>query len=184
MGRKYQIRDSEKLYFVTFTVVDWIEIFNHDEYREVFVESVKYCQAKKGLEVYAWCIMTNHIHMIISSSGEMLLPEIIRDLKSYTSRAIRKMLEKSLTDSRKNRILAAFKETGKKNKRNYDFQLWQQHSHPIELSSNEMMDQRLDYVHYNPVKAGFVDSPEDWLWSSAMDYYGVGRGKLDLLYIL
>ena len=87
MGRKYQIRDSEKLYFVTFTVVGWIELFAHDEYREIFVESINYCQTKKGLEVYAWCIMRNHIHMIISSNGEKPLPGIIRDLKSYTSRA-------------------------------------------------------------------------------------------------
>ena len=107
--------------------------------------------------------MTNHIHMIVSSNGEKLLPEIIKDLKSYTSRVIRKVLEENLTNSRKHRMLAIFNEAGKKNKRNYDFQLWQQHSHPIELSSNEMMDQRLDYIHCNPVKAGFVDLPEDWL---------------------
>ncbi len=122
--------------------------------------------------------------MIVSSNGEKLLPEIIKDLKSYTSRVIRKVLEENLTNSRKHRMLAIFKETGKKNKRNYDFQLWQQHNHPIELSSNEMMDQRFDYIHDNPVKAGFVDLPEHWLWSSAMDYYEEGKGKIDLLYIL
>ena len=145
---------------------------------------MNYCQTKKGLEVYAWCIMSNHIHMIISSNGEKLLPGIIRDLKSYTFRNIRKMLEKNLADSREIRMLTTFKETGKKNKRNYDFQLWQQHNHPIELSSNEMMDQRFDYIHDNPVKEGFVDLPEHSLWSSAMDYYEEGKGKIDLLYIL
>ena len=145
---------------------------------------MNYCQTKKGLEVYAWCIMSNHIHMIISSNGEKLLPGIIRDLKSYTFRTIRKMLEKNLADSREIRMLTTFKETGKKNKRNYDFPLWQQHNHPIELSSNEMMDQRFDYIHDNPVKEGFVDLPEHSLWSSAMDYYEEGKGKIDLLYIL
>jgi len=67
--------------------------------------------------------------------------------------------------------------------RNKDFQLWQQYNHPVELSTNEMMDQRLEYIHNNPVEAGFVTAPENWQWSSAMDYYETGKGKISLKYI-
>ncbi|HLF33357.1 MAG TPA: transposase [Cyclobacteriaceae bacterium] len=183
MGRKYLIRDQDAIYFLTFTVVHWIDIFTRNVYKEIFIESVKHCQQKKGLDVYAWCIMTNHIHAILGSSGVMKLEDIIRDFKSFTSRHIRKELEQNLSESRSKWILNLLYTTGLTNKRNNDFQLWQQHNHPIELSTNEMMDQRLDYTHYNPVKAGFVEKPEDWLWSSAMDYYGTGKGKLELKFI-
>ena len=86
MGRKYLIRDQQAIYFLTFTVINWIDLFIRDPYREIFVESIKYCQKEKGLEVYGWCLMTSHVHMIMGSTGIMRLEGIIRDLKSFTSR--------------------------------------------------------------------------------------------------
>jgi REP element-mobilizing transposase RayT len=80
MSRKYKIGDGSKVYFVTFTVIHWIAIFIRDEYRKVFLESIAYCQKEKGLEVYAWCMMTSHIHLLIGSNKEPL-EGIIRDLK-------------------------------------------------------------------------------------------------------
>ena len=85
MSRKYKISDQQKLHFVTFTVIDWIDVFTRDEYRDIFVDSVKYCQANKGLEVYAWCVMPSHVHLIVGTTGEFKLEDTIRDLKSYTS---------------------------------------------------------------------------------------------------
>ncbi|MEM8845419.1 MAG: transposase, partial [Pseudomonadota bacterium] len=70
-----------------------------------------------------------------------------------------------------------------KNKRNSTFQLWQQHNHPIELSTNEMMDQRLNYIHNNPVEAGFVSDPSAWIWSSCASYECDALGLIDLVYI-
>ena len=70
MSRKYKIRDQERPYFVTFTVINWIDVFIRNEYRNIFIDSVKYCQLNKGLEVYAWCMMTSHVHMIIGSNGQ------------------------------------------------------------------------------------------------------------------
>ena len=69
------------------------------------------------------------------------------------------------------------------NIRNKDFQFWQQHNHPIELATNEMIDQRVNYIHNNPVEAGFVDEPHAWLHSSARDYASEGKGKIDLIFI-
>ena len=82
MGRKYAIRDQDKFYFVTFTVVNWIDVFSRQVYRDLFLESIRYCQKEKGLEVGAWCIMTNHAHLILGTKRDNPLQNIIRDLKS------------------------------------------------------------------------------------------------------
>jgi len=101
------------------------------------------------------------------------LSDVLRDFKSYTSRAVRNVLQnKEVPESRREWLLWMFERAGKKNKRNNGYQFWQQHNYPIELSTNEMIDQRLDYVHNNPVEAGFVDKVEDWVWSSARQYAG------------
>ena len=170
MGRKYAIRDQEKFYFVTFTVIHWIDVFIREEYRNIFIESVKYCQKEKGLLVGAWCIMPSHIHMIIGTNGENKLEDIIRDLKSFTSRHIRKEIESSLIESRKEWMLRAMYKTGINKSNNKDFQFWQQHNHPIEMNSNELINSRLEYIHQNPVVAGFVNEPIEWKYSSARDY--------------
>ena len=185
MSRKYKIRDQTKIYFVTFTVIDWIDIFIRDEYRIIVVDSIKYCQANKGLEVYAYCFMTSHIHLIIGTNGPNKIEDIVRDLKSYTSRHIRKAMENNayVLESRKEWILKKMYYAGKYNSNNKDFQFWQQHSHPIELSDNAMIDQKLEYIHLNPVAAGFVDVPEAWIHSSARDYAGTARGFIDLVFV-
>jgi REP element-mobilizing transposase RayT len=170
MGRKYAIRDQEQYYFVTFTVVYWLDVFIRKEYKSIFIDSVKYCQKEKGLLVGAWCIMTSHIHMIIGTNGDNKLEDIIRDLKSYTSRHIRKYIENNPQESRREWLLWMMKRAGSKKSNNKDFQFWQQHNHPIELSSNEILQQRIDYIHNNPVEASFVTSPNEWIYSSAGDY--------------
>ena len=185
MSRKYKIKDQNKLHFATFTVINWIDVFIRNEYRNVFLESIVYCQKNKGLEVYAWCIMTSHIHMILSTNGENKLENIIRDLKSFTSRSIRKLLESSekVGESRREWMLSMMHQAGINNGNNKDFQFWQHHNHPIELSTNNLLDQKLNYIHNNPVEAGFVESPEMWQYSSAKDYYGNGKGVIDILFI-
>lgn len=182
MARKYAIRSQEYFYFVTFTVVNWIDVFTRQEYRNILIESIKYCQKEKGLLVGAWCVMTNHIHMAIGTKGDQKLEDIIRDLKSYTSRHIRKYIENNPYESRKEWMLWLMKEAGIKKSNNKDFQFWLQHNHPIELSTNEIMQQRVDYIHNNPVKAGFVESPSDWIFSSARDYED-RNGLIDIYFL-
>ena len=182
MGRKYSIRDQDKFYFVTFTTANWIDVFIRDEYRNIFIDSLKYCQNEKGLEIGAWCIMTNHVHLIIGSNGKNKLEDIIRALKSYTSRHILKCIEYNSLESRKEWILWMMKRAGRKKSNNKDFQFWQQHNHPIELATNQMIDQRVDYIHDNPVRARFVEGPSHWLYSSARDYEGT-KGLLELVYL-
>jgi len=183
MGRKYAIRDQQGLHFVTFTVVNWIDLFIRDEYKETIIESLRYCQKRKGLSVYAYCIMTSHIHLIVSSEEGANLSDVIRDFKSYTSTQLKNKIKENSKESRREWLIWMFERAGKKNKRNDSFQLWQQNNHPIELSSNEMMDQRLDYIHNNPVEAGFVDDPNSWVWSSCSSYQKNKEGKIDVCFI-
>ena len=184
MSRKYKIHNQSSIYFVTFTVIDWIDVFIRDEYRDVVVNSIRYCQENKGLEVYAYCFMTSHIHLIIGANSLLPLEGIIRDLKAFTSRHIRKILEDDgqVKESRA-WILKRMYYAGKYNSNNKDFQFWQQHSHPIELSSAAMIEQTLDYIHLNPVVAGFVNVPEAWTYSSARDYAGIAKGAIELIFL-
>jgi len=185
MSRKYKIKDQERPYFLTFTVINWIDAFIRNEYRNIFIDSVKFCQQNKGLEVYAHCIMTSHVHMIIGSNGQNPLKGIIRDLKSFTSRSIRKVLENGmeLNESRKEWMLWMMQRAGKQNINNNDYQFWQQDNQPIELYSDVFIKQKLNYLHNNPVEAGFVKSPELWQYSSCADYYETDKGPIELLYL-
>jgi REP element-mobilizing transposase RayT len=182
MGRKYAIRNQDQFYFVTFTVVYWLDIFIREEYKSIFLESVRYCQKEKGLQVGAWCIMTSHIHLVLRASEDGKLEDIIRDLKSYTSRHIRKYIENSPQESRKEWLLWIMQRAGIKKSNNKDFQFWQQHNHPIELNTNEMLQQRVDYIDNNPVEAGFVENASDWIYSSARDYEGK-KGLIDVYFL-
>ena len=181
MSRKYKFGDSSKLYFLSFATINWIDVFIRDEYRHIILNSFKLCQEKKGLEIYAYCIMTSHIHMIISSE-ENKLENIIRDLKSYTSTQMRSAINDNPIESRKEWMLWMIKRAGLKNSNNNDYQFWQQNNHPIELYNYEMAKQKLDYTHNNPVEAGFVSKPEDWLYSRARNYCGM-EGLVDVILI-
>jgi len=183
MSRKYKIRDQDKLYFVTFTVIQWIDVFVRREYCDIILDSLKYCQKNKGLEVYAYCIMSSHLHMIIGRSGDLKMEDIIRDFKKYTAAKILQAITSNSTESRRNWLLSKFSEAGAKNSHNTRYQFWQQHSHPIELNTNEIMERSLDYIHDNPVKAGIVLSPEHYLYSSAINYAGLPEKLIDVILI-
>jgi putative transposase len=104
-------------------------------------------------------------------------------MKSYTSRHIRKTIEGNVYESRREWMLDLFYNAGRQNERNTDFQFWQQHSHPVELSTSEMLQQRLAYIHNNPVALGLVEKEEEWLHSSAGDYYGMRKGAVELVFV-
>ena len=181
MSRKYKFNDSSNLYFVSFAVINWIDVFIREDYKHILINSFKYCQEKKDLQIYAYCIMTSHVHMIISSESNRL-ENIIRDLKSNTSTQMRTAIDSIPGESRKEWMMWMMKRAGLKNSNNNDYQFWQQNNHPIELYNVEITKQKLDYIHDNPVKAGFVSKPEDWLYSSARDYCGQ-QGMIDVVLV-
>ena len=183
MSTKYKIRDPEGVYFVTFTVIRWLDVFTRQEYRDIFMESLRYCQKNKGLALYAYCMMSSHVHLIISQHGERELQGTIRDIKKHTSLAIINAIKNNQRESRKDLLLWCFEKAGTNNINNERYQFWQQHSHPIELNTNEKLFQRLNYVHQNPVEAGIVLSAEDYLYSSAMNYAGRPEKLINVILI-
>jgi len=171
MSRNYKFHNQKCPYFVTFTVVNWIDVFTRREYKDIIVDSLNYCIKNKGLKLYAWVIMSNHVHLIIGTTDKPM-QDILRDLKKYTARTILKAIAKNKQESRGAWMLWLFERAGAKNPANENYQFWQIGSHPIELFGDKMIDQKLDYLHNNPVVVGWVDKPEDFLYSSARDYAG------------
>jgi putative transposase len=179
MSTKYKFRDQQQLYFVSFAVVGWIDLFIRNEYKDIMLASWRHCQANKGLEIYGWCIMTSHIHMIIGTHGENM-ENIMRDMKKHTSLALKQAIKQHPAESRRDWMLWLMEKAGKQNSQNIEFQLWQQDNHPIELHDARILHQKLDYIHNNPVVGGLVEKPEDYLYSSARNYYGF-PGLIDII---
>ena len=124
MSDKYKVFDGDEVYFVTFTIVGWIKVFEDDNFKQLIIDSIKFYQKNKGLILYAYCIMPNHVHMIVQATGKFTISEILRDLKKITSRSIVRMLEDQRVDGYEE-ILKKFAEAGKLLKRITNFKVWQ-----------------------------------------------------------
>ena len=144
MSTKYTFSDSNLLHFVSFAVVDWIDVFTRIIYKEIVVDSLRHCQKKKGLELYGWVIMTNHLHMIISATANSL-SNIMRDFKKHTSLQIKDAITNN-PESRKEWMMERFTKAGKTNSNNDSFQFWEQDNHPLLLNNIEIAHQKLDYI--------------------------------------
>jgi len=179
MSGKYKPGENAIPHFITFSVIGWIDVFSREVYKELFIKSVHYCQEHKGMILHAWVIMTNHVHLIISSNNNKI-EYIVRDLKKYTSKQITKAIEENNTESRKEWMLNIFRYAGITNNNNTSFQFWKQDYHPIELNNNEKIKQRLDYLHENPVRSGLVWESWYYKYSSSIDYYTNENGLLKI----
>ncbi len=178
MSRNYKILNPEGIYFITSTVVGWVDVFSREIYRIILVDSLKYCQKEKGLIIYGFVIMSNHIHLIVKAKNNNLA-DVIRDFKKFTAGKIIKEISVNPKESRKKWMLNLFSFAGKTNNNNKIFQFWQQHNHPVELFSNKAIDINLNYIHENPVRNGLVEKPEDYIYSSARNYAGY-KGVIDI----
>jgi len=168
MSAGYQIKDQEALYFLTFQIVDWVDLFTRKVYKDILIDSFKYSMENKGFQIFAYVIMSNHVHLIANSSHGKL-SDTIRDLKKFTSRKIIETIEE-INESRKIWILNRFKVNASKHKVNRNYQVWTHENHAVLLYSNKFINQKIEYIHHNPVKAGIVEKPEDYLYSSARNY--------------
>jgi REP element-mobilizing transposase RayT len=175
MSRKYKFHNLDGLYFISFSVKGWVDVFTRNEYKNILVESLEFCKENKGLEIFAWCIMSNHIHLIVRAKDGFRLSGILRDYKKFTSKAIVKAIEENTQESRKEWLLEKFQTSE-------GIRFWEQENHPIELWSNAVIDQKLEYIHQNPVEQGLVFRAEDYMYSSAADYAGE-KGMLDIIVI-
>lgn len=179
MSNAFAFRDPDGLYFITFSVVGWVDVFTRPVYCEIFLDSVRYCQQHKGLTVHAWCLMSSHFHGIVSRRGQSGLSDILRDWKKFTSGTILKAMREE-PESRREWMLPLFAQAGHRNANNEKFQFWQQDNHPLELFGSTFIEQKLNYIHNNPVEAGLVDFPEQFRYSSGRDYAGT-KGLLEVL---
>jgi len=177
-GDRYFIRDQEAIYFVTFTIIDWIDIFSRKDYKLILTDSLNYCIREKGLIVFCWVVMSNHIHLIIKAKEGYELSPIIRDFKKFTAKKIIKEFN-IVGESRRKWILSKLEFAGKRLKRISKYKFWKDDNHAILLYNNRIIEQKLNYIHNNPVKAMLVESPEHYIFSSAKDYCG-DKGLVDV----
>ena len=143
MSEKYKARNPEGIYFVTITVVDWIDLFIRPVYKHIIIDSLNYCKENKGLIVYSYVIMTSHIHMIVKSEKATKLPDIIRDIKAFTSKKLIETITE-YSESRREFLLERFSNAAKVIKRNKRYKIWKDGFHPIELTDNYMIEQKLE----------------------------------------
>lgn len=181
MSRKHKFYNKEGLYFTSFATVYWIDVFVRDEYFAIMLDSLSYCRKNLGLEIYCWCIMPSHLHLILRTkegNPEALLGRI----KEHTSKNLQQKIRENVQESRKEWMLWMFQRAGAKSSNVKNSQLWQHNNKPVELWSAAVIDQKVDYIHNNPVTSGFVSEPWHWKYSSAIDYSG-GKGILEIDYI-
>lgn len=175
MRTRYRINDNSYPYFLTCTIIEWLPVFTRKPYLEIIIDSLKYCQEKKGLKIFAFVVLDNHLHLVTNSEE---LAATIKEFKSYTAQAIIKLA----ASEGKDWLLNQFKYFKAKHKKESQYQVWQEGFHPQLIISEEMLRQKVEYIHDNPVKAGLVERAEDWVYSSAKNYLGeAGVLEIDVL---
>ena len=168
MKEGYVIRDQKLPHFITSTVVDWIDVFTRQTYRDIVIECFDYCIKNKGMILYGYVIMSNHIHLVVQSE-EGKLSDLIRDFKKFIAKNILDKIQNS-PESRREWMLERFKLAAQKHQRNKEYQFWQYGNHAEEIYSTAFMWSKLHYIHLNPVRAGLVAKSSEYIYSSAGNY--------------
>ncbi len=164
MRSRYRINEPDAAHFITSTVIEWLPVFTTGGCCDVLIRSFEHCRQHKGLRLHAWVILDNHFHTIVSGPE---LADTIRDFKRFTARMILAQLQAEGREWLLNQ-LAYFRAAHRK--ATAEHQVWQEGLHPQAITSDEMMEQKLTYLHNNPVKRGLVASPEHWRYSSAHEW--------------
>ena len=174
MGRtRYRFFETEYPYFLTWSIVGWLPVFTRPTAVQMVFDSWKYLQEKENLRIFGYVIMENHLHFIASTPE---LPKVVARSKFYIARQIIDRLL-SVGDEM---LLAQLQHHKATHKTNREFQLWQEGSHPQQIQSDEMLLQKMEYMHNNPVSRGYVNDPVHWRYSSARNYAGL-PGLLDVV---
>ena len=154
------------LFFVTLTVVGWVDVFSRSCYTDILVKNLQFCQQHKGLELYAYVMMTNHLHLVVAQR-EGRLNDVLGHYKSYTAKEILKAIGENDKESRKDWLLHMFHFHARFSKQYYQYHFWQSTNHPTLIVGQTMLMQKFNYLHDNPVRAGYVTNPAHWYYSSA-----------------
>lgn len=185
MGHKgFKIRNQYLPHFVTFTVVGWVDIFTRKQCRDILITNLKYCIDHKGLLLYGYVIMSNHLHAIMAVEEDTNgLSFFIRDYKSYTSKQLIQWILSTHKESRQDWMTSIFRNYGLSTHQNEMFQIWTHYNHPVLVTEMDIFNQKINYIHNNPVKAGIVRKTEDYLYSSASNYAGFKDNLLDVIIV-
>jgi REP element-mobilizing transposase RayT len=179
MSTKYKATTTEEAYFITITTVGWVDVFTRLNQKYNILNSLKYCQDKKGLEIYAYCIMHSHIHLLCKGTDGFILSDIMRDFKKHTAKKIIQTIIDE-PESRREWLLAHFEKACEHLKRVQNHKVWQDGYHAEIVETNWFIKQKVDYIHNNPVKDKVVTMPEDYYFSSARNYAGL-ENELDVV---
>ena len=169
---RYRFCELEAPHFMTCTIVAWLPVFATRRFANIIFESWRYLQTERSIDIIAYVLMENHLHWIAVGPD---LGKRVGEFKSFTARTIIDTM-KAMNYQTMLRELKYFKQ---RHKIDQEFQLWQEGSHPQIIEHEDMMEQKVEYIHQNPVKRGYVDLPEHWRYSSARSYLG-GEALLDV----
>ncbi|WP_026098738.1 REP-associated tyrosine transposase [Kamptonema formosum] len=165
MGRsRYHVLENHS-HFITCTAVNWMPLFGQVELAQIVLDSLSFLQRQHRLALYGYVILENHLHLLAAAAN---LSKEIGNFKSFTARSIIDLLKAK----RANHILEQLKFSKLQHKTDQDYQVWQEGFHPEAILSEEMFRQKLDYIHNNPVRRGYVDEPAHWRYSSYRNYIG------------
>ena len=163
MRSRYRVLDTHAAHFVTSTIVEWLPVFTTSACCDILVESLAYSREHKGLLIHAWVVMDNHFHAVVAAPD---LSATMRDLKKFTARRLLQQIESEGRAWLLNQL--AYYRLPHKTRSHH--QVWQEGSHPQALLTDEVIQQKIDYLHRNPVARGWVSMPEDWRYSSAHEW--------------
>jgi REP element-mobilizing transposase RayT len=167
--------------FITTTVIAWTDVFTNPVYKHIIVDAIRFCQENRGLLIYSWGLMTNHIHLIAGTNAGVAINDLMRDFKKYTSRTISNEIRIG-KDNRKNWMLNMFRFVGDCHSNDINYKFWKDDYDCFELNTPEVFDQKMNLIHNNPVKEEIVEEPHHYLYSSARNYAGL-PGLLDVIIV-
>jgi REP element-mobilizing transposase RayT len=153
-------------YFITLTVIGWTNLFDREDYKSIIIRNLIYCQQKEGLEIFAYVIMSNHMHLVCRRIGKDL-NELIGRFKSFTAKEFINEIECNPKESRKYWLLNVFKHYASLSKQFRNYRIWNYDNHPVLISNTAMLNQKVNYVHDNPLRAGIVIEGTFYKYSSA-----------------
>lgn len=172
MGRsRYTITEPNQPHFLTCTVLEWLPVFTRQEMVQILLDCWRY-QRGQGLKLYGYVILENHCHFVAQADR---LDKFVHSFKSYTARQIIDLLQ----SRRVEQILTRLRFAKKAHKRDREYQFWQEGSHAELILNEDMMREKLEYIHRNPVKRGYVAKAEHWRYSSA-EFYLSGDGLIEI----
>jgi len=168
MGRsRYTITEPNKPHFMTCTVMEWLPIFTRPDTVQIILDCWQYQREQQGLKLYGYVILENHLHFIAQAPQ---LDKCVSSFKSFTARKVIDYLKDQQIDS----LLTRLRFAKKAHKVDREYQFWQEGVHAEMVFNEAIMQEKLIYIHNNPVKRGYVERSEYWRYSSAGFYEGTG----------